>query len=89
MNKLCIGVVLVLMTANLGFAQECTTLGVTDCRKSDPKSNTCYIWECKQTGSAKQMIFTGQTCTCPARSERDRTAGEKMFSRLNHSRYSR
>lgn len=48
---------------------ECTTLGVRDCRHIILPGGTpgadCYWYECTQTGSIRQMIFTGIKCNCP------------------------
>ena len=60
--------VLVLM-AGVSSAQECQRLGVRDYKPSS-QPGVCYWWECQQTGSVMQMIFTGEKCTCP-RSELD------------------
>lgn len=68
-----IGLVLIAVSGNV-LAQSCKRLGVRDCRHTiDPTTNKptnqCFWWECKQTGSEKQMIFTGEPCTCPDRVE--------------------
>lgn len=69
-------VLVLAMLAGNSFAESCTTIGVRDCRYLiDPNTgrpmNKGYWYECMQTGPAKQMIFTGQECTCPNRSELD------------------
>ncbi len=56
--------VMVVVMAGASYAQECKRLGVKDCRPSQQKG-VCYWWECQQTGSVMQMIFTGQKCNCP------------------------
>jgi hypothetical protein len=58
-----LSILFVLFSVSNVFAQSCTTIGVKDCRVTS--KGVCHWWECQQTGSVKQMIFTGKTCKCP------------------------
>jgi hypothetical protein len=57
-------IVMMMLMAGTSSAQECKRLGVKDCRPSTTRG-VCYWWECQQTGSIMQMIFTGKQCECP------------------------
>jgi hypothetical protein len=57
-------IAMMMLLVGVAYAQECKRLGVKDCRTSTQKG-VCYWWECKQTGSVMQMIFTGDRCNCP------------------------
>jgi hypothetical protein len=67
-------IVMMMLMAGTSYAQECKRLGVKDCRPSTTKG-VCYWWECQQTGSVMQMIFTGKQCNCP-RSELNIGSGQ-------------
>jgi hypothetical protein len=73
MRRFCLAafVLIIVLVAGVSAAEECKRLGVRDCRPGTSNKNICYWWECQQTGSLMQMIFTGQTCTCPRRSALD------------------
>lgn len=72
------------LVAGVCRAEECTTVGVRDCRASN-QPGVCYWWECQQTGSVKQMIFLGQKCTCP----QSELNGGARFAKLVHGTASR
>lgn len=76
MRRFCFVVIVmaVLLMAGVSLAEECTTVGAKDCRRSN-QPGVCYWWECQQTGSVKQMIFLGQKCTCPQSKLDTGTAG--------------
>jgi hypothetical protein len=63
-SVLLVMVILMMLMVGVSQAQECKRLGVKDCRPSTTKG-VCYWWECQQTGSVMQMIFTGKQCDCP------------------------
>ncbi len=66
MKRFCLAILVIalVLMAGVSYAQECKRLGVRECRPGTPKG-VCYWWECQQTGSVMQMVFTGKTCTCP------------------------
>jgi hypothetical protein len=77
MKRFCLTVlvmIILMLFVGVSNAQECKRLGVKDCRPSTQKG-VCYWWECQQTGSVMQMIFTGQRCDCP-RSELNIDSGQ-------------
>ncbi len=82
MKRFCLAMLalaLFLMTG-VSYAQECKRLGVKDCRPST-QQGVCYWWECKQTGSVMQMIFTGEKCTCPKRRSELKSGGQKQSAK--------
>jgi hypothetical protein len=77
MKRLCLTIwmmIILMLMVGVSYAQECKRLGVKDCRPST-QEGVCYWWECQQTGSVMQMIFTGQKCDCP-RSELNIGSGQ-------------
>ena len=62
---LAVSVMVFVLMLGVSYAEECPRLGVRDC-KPGSQAGVCYWRECQQSGSLMQMIFTGETCTCPS-----------------------